>query len=233
MHADTINFSRSNHVFRRLLFDIGLQVTMLAQKSEILSADCLRSRCAGLIEQLRKNMRDAEYDQALIEEASYAQCGLLDDIVVRYLSDIQQSEWQSAPLEMHFFNSSNAGYNIFVRINRLLLETNPSQERIALYDLVLRLGFRGRYADEDESERHKLILQLGRYTHSTVKPAALIKSKESYYSGCTAALRLLRWTALGIVFSIILWGAFSYQLTRSADRLQMLQPMTSVMSKED
>ena len=220
-------------MFRGLLLDISLQVTMLAQQTGILSADCLRSRYAGLIEQLQNNMRNAKYDQAFIEEASYAQCGLLDDVAVRFLSDAQQSEWQSARLEKHFFNSTNACDNIFVRINRLLLETNPSPELIFLYDLVLRLGFRGRYAREDEPERQKLILQLGRYTHSTVKSAAPINSKESCYSVCIPALRLLRWSALGIVCSIVLWGTFSYQLTRSADRLQMLQPMTSVMSKGD
>lgn len=232
-HAVRITLSRSHQLFQVLLLDIWLQVSVLAQQTEIFSSDTLRSRCAGLIEQLRNKMRDADYDQEIIEEASYAQCGLLDDVTVRYLSDFQKSEWQSASLESHFFSSNNAGDNIFERINQLLLQTNPSLDRIALYDLVLRLGFRGRYASEEEPERQRFILLLGRYSHSTVQSADTTKAKIRNHFLSAAAFSLLCKTTLGIVFGVALWCTFSYQLTRSADRLQMLKPVDSIMSKED
>ncbi|MGS0742972.1 DotU family type IV/VI secretion system protein [Glaciimonas sp. GG7] len=229
-------FSHSSHSLRSLLLDTALQITLLPQHFETISHYKWRARCASLIEQLRNKMGEADYDQAIINEVIYAQCALLDDTVQHYLSEVQRCEWKNKSLEMHFFNSNKAGNIIFKRIEMLLQQAAPLPERIALYDTVLGLGF-GRYCSEaSDAERQRLITRLVRCADRQIKHSYTSKAKALTKQSPVFPMSRLHLTALGLVFSLLLWCALNQQLESNTNRLfeslSMMVVISSVKKKD-
>jgi len=234
--------ANSSHTLRSLLRDTALQAALLSQQAEVPSLHTWRARCAGLVEQLRNAMQDADYDQAMIIEASYAQCALLDEAALRHLPDVQRREWQRQTLEMHYFNSNKAADAVYLRIEQLLRQPSPTAERIALYDMLLGLGFGGRHAAEDDPERQRIIAAFRSHagavaeaaTATTAAPAASIKPKLQQRRHLPpGGGALLGWTTLGFFLALALWFGLERQLGQSAYHLFQLQTEVSAMSEEN
>ncbi|KAF3998067.1 DotU family type IV/VI secretion system protein [Glaciimonas immobilis] len=223
--------SHSRQSLRTMLLDTGLLLALLSQQAEILSIEMWRLRLFGMVEQLRTRMREAGYDQVSIDEASYAQCALLDEIALRYLPDRERCEWQSESLEMHFFGTSEAGTLIFDRINALLLMDTPQLGRIALYDYVLGLGYGGRYPDRADPERQRLVAGLIRSTETIVSPE-LAQSCVHRPSLSAKTISLLRWTAVGATLSVSFWCLLACQANFTIDKLSNFPTELSSISKE-
>ncbi|MFC5472446.1 DotU family type IV/VI secretion system protein [Paraherbaspirillum soli] len=225
--------SHSTRSLRALLRDTALQIALLPQQPGIPAMPIWRTRCGILIAQLRLAMREADYDETLIAEAAYAQCALLDEAALRHLPDDQRREWQRESLEMHFFSSDEAADAIYQRLESLLRQPAPSAERLALYDLVLGLGFGGRYPDQDDAGRQRLVAGLVRAMQSGEPTPALPTRPGVQRRRLPArAIALLGWSALGIGVSLMLWLTLERQLGHSTQRLFQLQTVAAGMTQE-
>ncbi|MFL9926167.1 DotU family type IV/VI secretion system protein [Herbaspirillum lusitanum] len=154
------NFSIPEPSIRALLRDTALQVSLLAQDAKPASVSELRLRCLKLVEAFDKALQERRFSPDVIGDALYAQCGLLDETVLRYLSESEKSEWDATPLQVERFNNHDAGERIYERIAFRMRELPPQLDLLECYSTILGLGFRGRYARTGEQERSAIMRSL-------------------------------------------------------------------------
>jgi type VI secretion system protein ImpK len=94
------------------------------------------------------------------EDALYAQCGLLDEAVLRHLSAKERPEWDARPLQVERDGRHDAGDRVFERLAERMREVSPNLDLLEYYSAILGLGFMGRYAREGEAKRSALIASL-------------------------------------------------------------------------
>ncbi len=145
---------------RALLRDTALQVSLLAQKAAPDAIDLLRADCIKLIAAFDAALEQRQVAADVKQDAVYAQCGLLDETVLRHLPDSAKSTWDANPLQVERFQNHDAGERVFERITARMRETPPNVELLECYSTILGLGFRGRYARAGEEERTALITAL-------------------------------------------------------------------------
>lgn len=147
-----------------LLRDSALTVIQLKEKAEMIDLGQLHKSCKQQVISLRETLKTAQYDQEVIDDISYAQCALLDETVLLYSkgNEGQQNnhEWRGEPLQVIFFNTHNAGDELFQTIRKSLKEGNKDKLVLECFDRVLGLGFQGIYLDKPQTEREYLYLAL-------------------------------------------------------------------------
>lgn len=105
------------------------------------------------MEQTRKQYKDnsTETENYWVESTLYAVAALADEIMLINFDWPGKSEWQDMLLETSLFQSFQAGSTIFKHIDTLLKAQNHvplDRQLAAVYLLILRLGFSGRYRDD-------------------------------------------------------------------------------------
>lgn len=147
-----------------LLRDTVLTVVMLREGAEIPSVSTLYKQCKQQITTLRERLYQAQYSQDMIEDISYAQCALLDEVVLLCSRDSVKprdyDEWLGAPLQVVFFNTHNAGYDLFDKIRARIRADKKESLVLNCFDRVLGLGFQGCYLGQPQMEREHLIIAL-------------------------------------------------------------------------
>ncbi|WP_051711640.1 DotU/TssL family secretion system protein [Andreprevotia chitinilytica] len=227
---------------RAMLRDTALQVALLSQQAEVPSMTIWRTRCTGLIEQLRQAMRNQHYDEAMIAEVSYAQCALLDEAALRHLPDHQRNDWESEPLQVRFFGSYNAGDVVYERIDALLRQSEPPAQLVELYSTLLGLGFLGRYPDADNQQRQRIVATLARLSKIDGQDDSqlLIVHARRGWRIPWRALSPLSWAVISIGLTIGFWVLLDRQLDQAVTRLTQPQagdgltsPHTTGPAKQD
>lgn len=107
-----------------------------------------------LVTELKTKLSKENYTGGEIEQISYAQCALLDEVALKYLKGSEREIWEMEPLQVHFFQSYHAGDVLCNRIEELCKDSQPNTKVAEAYLSVLNLGFRGRYV-LDEAEANK------------------------------------------------------------------------------
>ncbi|SEB21147.1 DotU family type IV/VI secretion system protein [Paraburkholderia sartisoli] len=162
--------SRQGGGIRDLLRDTALLVSMLMQGGNTDPANELRERCVQLMTAFSAALEQRGYAADVREDALYAQCGLLDEAVLRYSSIEDRSSWEAHPLQVERFGKLDAGDHVFERLEERMREASPNVDLLECYAAILGLGFRGRYAcptgtssgvREGETKRAALIVALG------------------------------------------------------------------------
>ena len=98
-----------------LMAETWLTVTLLKQGATTPDGNVLYDTCCKHVESVREALDRAGYDDASIDHISYAQCALLDEVVMsRKLhdgadADAGQVAWRKAPLQARYFGSLHAG----------------------------------------------------------------------------------------------------------------------------
>ncbi len=94
-----------------------------------------------------------EYGVTFYKEAQYAMAALADECFLH--KDWRgKREWIENLLEFKLFGTYVAGERIFSEVETLLKRRDPAYvEMAAVYFLVLSLGFRGKYRDQDDEGR--------------------------------------------------------------------------------
>ncbi len=134
---------------RTLLRNTALHVALLTGGSQISTVHSWRARCISLVEELRQSMRDAGYLDLEIDEASLAQCTLLDDATLRALSAAQRGDWSRESLQVRFHDTQDGAEIVCERVDALLLGEYLTPESLELYRLLFELGFKGGHAQRD------------------------------------------------------------------------------------
>lgn len=155
------------------LRDTALTVAILASGSEAPLFAEFREKCRQQIERLRTELLSSGHPPDVIEDATYAQCALLDETALSNLKGRDRDAWEQEPLQVSEFQSHDAGAELIARIERRLAQPQPVLPLLAIFMAVLDLGFKGRFALEGPGAREALMRaideRLGR-EHDTSGP---------------------------------------------------------------
>jgi type VI secretion system protein ImpK len=105
------------------------------------------------------------------EDALDAQCGLLDEAVLRALSMDEKPRWDAQPLQIERNGHHDAGERVFERLTQRMHEPLTNADLLEGYAAVLGLGFMGRYAREGSEQRASVIATLNAQLEK-LRPAA-------------------------------------------------------------
>jgi len=140
------------------LRNTALTVTELADGGNLAeSFESFRARCLELLTRLRDEFRSAGHAAAVVEDAAYAQCALLDEVALRRLQGADRDAWEREPLQVKEFQSHNAGEELIARIQHRLAEPEPVVPLLAVFYTVLGLGYQGKFALDGASDREALM----------------------------------------------------------------------------
>ncbi|MEN7531098.1 DotU/TssL family secretion system protein [Cupriavidus sp. DL-D2] len=140
------------------LRDTALTVTELDAGATIaVTFESFRAKCLELVAHLREEFRAAGHSAAVVEDAAYAQCALLDEVALQHLKAVDRDAWEREPLQVKEFQSHNAGEELIVRMERRLAEPQPVVPLLAVFYAVLGLGFQGKFAFEGAAARETLM----------------------------------------------------------------------------
>ncbi|CAE6724585.1 DotU family type IV/VI secretion system protein [Paraburkholderia haematera] len=131
---------------RDLLRDTALLVSMLRQGGKTEPLEQLRPHCVQLMGAFSAALEQRGFAADVREDAQYAQCGLLDEAVLRCPSIADRSSWEAHPLQVEQFGKLDAGDHVFDRLTERMREALPNVDLLECYAAVLGLGFMGRYA---------------------------------------------------------------------------------------
>lgn len=95
------------------------------------------------------------YARNVWNDGLFPVCAWIDEII--FCSDWpDKDKWTQSPLQLNFFNTTNAGEEFFTRLENL--NTNDVEIR-KIYDYCLALGFRGRYYNPEDTEKLNEIMR--------------------------------------------------------------------------
>lgn len=206
-------------VIDELLRDSILVVVQLKTKADIPSGHKLYEICKQQVTAVREKLYNAQYSQDVIDDVSYALCALLDETVLLCDRDNPNNqdydEWLGAPLQVIFFNTHNAGYDLFEKIRTRLKADRKEALVLSCFDRVLGLGFQGCYLDKPQLEREHLIIALREAVreYEPDQSHPIIEQTQVYrYWG--RKTMLLSCTAISVVLVVILYFVLDNQLDK-------------------
>jgi len=193
-----------------LLQDTWLQVISLSQGIACQEGDgqAFWQRCVGDIERVHQALKEADHSEQNCQHIMYAQCALLDEAVKgRGVQDDAYFVWCNTPLQAHFFNTLDAGNQLYERMRSVLREPAPDSTVLTCFHRVLMLGFQGGYSSAAVPEREQLVTQL-----SALVPAFSFLSSSPVLAIASSGSRLGGWLrywpvrlGLAAVVVILLW----------------------------
>ncbi|KFA59596.1 hypothetical protein A9G34_07895 [Gilliamella sp. Choc4-2] len=211
-------------VIDELLRDSILVVVQLKAKADIPSGHKLYELCKQQVTSVREKLYNAQYSQDVIDDISYALCALLDETVLLCHRDNPKNqdydEWLGSPLQVIFFNTHNAGYDLFEKIRARLKADKKEGLVLACFDRVLGLGFQGCYLDKPQMEREHLIIALREALreYEPEQSYPIIEQTKIYrYKGRKTVL--LTCTVLSVISVLALYFVFNNQLDNLVKQL--------------
>ena len=211
-------------IIDELLRDSILVVVELKAKAKIPSGHKLYEHCKEQIKNVRDTLYNAQYKQDIIDDISYALCALLDETVLLYQkdnpSDQGYDEWLGEPLQVIYFNTNNAGYDLFEKIRGRLKDDKKEEIVLSCFDRVLGLGFQGCYLGKAQMEREHLILALRealRESEPEQNHPIIEQAQDHRYWGRKTLLLSL--TALSFICVVALYFILNNQLDNLIDSL--------------
>lgn len=219
-----MNIEQKKVVIDELLRESILTVVQLKAGADIPSAEQLYQRCKQQVTQVRETLHQAQYSQSVIDDISYALCALLDETVLLCSRDHRNGhdydQWLGEPLQVIFFNTHNAGYDLFDKIRARLKEDRPELLVLRCFDLVLGIGFQGCYLGQPQMEREHLMLALREAVRSEDPNLSypIIEQHKVYRYWGRKSLLILS-TVLSIVVVIGLYFFFDYELQKMLSSL--------------
>ncbi|WP_156954480.1 DotU family type IV/VI secretion system protein [Paraburkholderia acidipaludis] len=151
---------------RDLLHDTALLVSSLTSGGTVQDSARFRERCRQLVEQFADALTQGDYPGDVQHEALVAQCGLLDEVALRYLPGDARTAWELHPMQVERFSIYDAGRRVIDAIEARVHEPSPDVGLLEFYAAVLALGFLGRHAREGEAKRTALIAALDARTRT-------------------------------------------------------------------
>ncbi|RJT45055.1 type VI secretion system protein TssL, short form [Rahnella woolbedingensis] len=210
-----INTSVIDEVF----YPCWLMVSQLRNGQEIDNGEALYHRACEWIESARESLTRAGFSEASCDHMLYTQCALLDESVLnRQKQDSGYTKWIKDPLQARYFNTLNAGEELWERIRKVLQEPAPDVAVLTCFYRALTLGFLGRYREQGDERREDVVRKL----NQLVPPFA--SAQEMPIVSRSLRLRSGRktywfsWVA-GIVLLIALWFVLNTQLTHMVSQL--------------
>ena len=141
--------------------------------SEVSSGEVLYRQGLMIVESLQSALQAHAIHREAADHILYAICALLDETMMSTGND----SWHNAPLQAQFFQSFNAGNELYERIRQQLRQPVPDIAVITAFHRVLCLGFFGKYRKTpDHADRQQLLQQLASlksYPHPVEQPVVV------------------------------------------------------------
>ncbi|MDF7669678.1 type VI secretion system protein TssL, short form [Orbaceae bacterium ESL0721] len=205
-----------------LLRDSILVIVQLKAKATILEEEKLYEICKKHVTSVQEQLYNAQYSQAVIDKISYALCAILDESVMLHhdKKDENHGKWQGVPLQVLFFNSNNAGNELYERIRSHLRSDKRETLVLSCYDRVLGLGFQGCYLLGEQQEREHLVIALREALRESEQDQTypIIEQTKTYHYWGRKAL-LLAGTVTSVVAVCILYFVLNNQLDQLINQL--------------
>lgn len=188
------------------LFSPGwLMVTQLRGGQQARDGEALYRRTCQWLDDWRSELDQQGVSRASADHLLYTLCALFDETVMnRGEEDPGYRTWLANPLQAKYFNTLNAGEELWQRIRSVLQEPAADPAVLTCFARALTLGFVGRYRQQTDERREDVVRDLSqRVTPFTlaeavpvmVRPARLRSGRRRYW---------LSW-ALGVVLTGGVW----------------------------
>ncbi|KPC50378.1 type IVB secretion system protein IcmH/DotU [Amantichitinum ursilacus] len=124
------------------------------------SATEFNRRIDQFLQQFEKGARQFGKAGDAIDQARYAFCALLDEIVLS--SDFPlREEWERMPLQLRLFGEHLAGEGFFERLDMLRMDPARNIEALEVFHACLLLGFQGKFLLEGNDKLGYLTHRVG------------------------------------------------------------------------
>lgn len=149
------------------------------------------------VEELNKALSQ-DLDQQTCEKVMMAVCALLDEIIIKRISNIYES-WVSFSLQGKYFNRTDCGSLVCADIESLLVNNDFLSNKMIMYFYYycLKFGFVGRFSREEACKLMVLYDDKMKLIKSDI-PEIFIKEKPS------SILNLLNLVVMFVLISICL-----------------------------
>lgn len=144
-----------------IFYPCWLMVSQLRNGQEITDGEALYRQACGWMDRAREALTRAGFSEASCDHMLYTQCALLDESVMnRQKPDSGYSKWLKDPLQARYFNTLNAGEELWERIRTVLQEPAPDTAVLTCFYRALTLGFVGRYREQGDERREDVVRKL-------------------------------------------------------------------------
>ncbi|MFU2318805.1 type VI secretion system protein TssL, short form [Rahnella sp. PCH160] len=210
-----INTSIVDEVF----YPCWLMVSQLRNGQEITDGEALYRQACGWMDGAREALTRAGFSDTSRDHMLYTQCALLDESVMnRQKPDSGYAKWLKDPLQARYFNTLNAGEELWERIRTVLQEPAPDTAVLTCFYRALTLGFVGRYREQGDERREDVVRKLSLLVpaFSQTQDAPIVSRSSRLRSG-----RKMYWFSwvLGIVLLAALWFGLSTTLAKMVSQL--------------
>jgi type VI secretion system protein ImpK len=170
----------------------------------------VHQRLKTFVEQMLRKAADVGFSHQDGQDIAFAVVALIDEVALTK-GEAMRQHWQTAPLQMHFFNENVAGETFFSRLQALRGDHNRA-EALRAYYLCLALGFQGKYRVRGgELELMTLVDGLAKEVqrHRTYDAETLSPSGERPSESLVSAKKigpLLILSGAAVVLALVVYG---------------------------
>lgn len=189
-----------------------LAVSQLRGGAEVDDGAAFYRQACQWVDSAREALREMGYSEHSVEHMLYTQCALLDESVLnRNRQDSGYTTWLATPLQARYFNTTNAGEELWERIRTVLRESVPDTAVLTCFYRAITLGFVGRYREQGDERREDVLEALATQAMPfKLKHDAPVIMLASGFSGGKRRWRLA-WI-VGALALGALWLTFSHVL---------------------
>ncbi|QGU89193.1 type VI secretion system protein TssL, short form [Erwinia sorbitola] len=189
-----------------------LMVSQLRAGQSITDGQALYRRTCEWLDSWRTQLEERGISHTSADHMLYTLCALFDESVMnRVKQDDGYTTWLANPLQAKYFNTLNAGEDLWQRIRTVLQEPAPDIAVLTCFSRALTLGFVGRYRQQADEHREDVVRKLSQRVapFSLSEEAPVITRSTRLRSG-----RRFYWLSWGggIVMLGVVWFLLSTSL---------------------
>lgn len=125
----------------RLLQDTYLFVMDIHHQPVLVRDEALYKRAVTLVETVQETLKARKESDDFIDHVIYAQCAMLDDVVLNTAPSDDNHAWLRNPLQVRFVNQMLAGEVMPARTRELLRQPVPDPRLLVLYQRLYGMGY--------------------------------------------------------------------------------------------
>ena len=138
-----------------------LMVSQLRNGQDVTDGRALYRRTCDWLDDWRGQLEQHGMSQGSIDNLIYTLCALFDESVLnRGKQDDGYLVWLANPLQARYFNTLNAGEELWERIRTELQAPSPDIAVLTCFSRALTLGFVGRYRQQADERREDVVRNL-------------------------------------------------------------------------
>lgn len=192
-------------------------IDAVASLDEVNSLDNLRDKLVTELKALKRRGRDENIAPALLDKLCFVWAAFFDERI-SYECKLDTTQWQNNTLVSQLFGIRNSGETFFSLLKQLMEFPKKHIELIKICYLLLQLGFKGKFNNQQQAELNKIIAdvnfaitELGAFKEqNTVSPLANVERKSHISYGLFKGVSATSFVIF-IVF-LMLAGLISYNV---------------------